>query len=379
MDNKDEQLPTYEAVVENIVDVDELEKKPFPPQGDIGSSFSTSTKGNEMGSSFNFFGLTAPSTEYTGTLNSTGSVETLKLVVQPFAAVHVFFEEIQAIQIDYKIESKTIINHCQDLKRGKYVAEITTKGRFVNWFSGKPGQVIVRIPTHFRINVDFKVCGELIWNGGPSLLQDVDIKSSYGIVRIDKMYATDIEVHSSAGGIAFSNSTSSKIVLKSSGGTIKSYNVTADNVRIKCSAGEIECTEYKVTNEAEIKASGGSIKAHIDFIPGAKGEADIHTSAGSVQAIVTGYNDTSIKSSAGSVKADLMPLKKSDTKLVSSAGSVTANIKDFHGTYKCKASVGSAIIRRNGEKVTPTNDVLPGPGYVKAHSSAGSVTVNFEY
>ncbi|KAJ3268295.1 hypothetical protein HDV01_003206 [Terramyces sp. JEL0728] len=374
MDKKDE-LPTYEAVVENIVDVDELEKKPLPapPKNQVESSK------NDKKSSFNFFGLMGSATEYSGTLNSTGIVETFKLVVEPHAKVQVYFEDIKEIQIEYEIQWKNVITHHCEMSGTTFEARITSKGKMFNWFFGNTGQVVVRIPTFFNLNIDFHLCGEVSWNGGTTLLQNVHIISLAGAISIDNMYASSIEIESMAGGIKFSNATSSKIILKSSGGSIKTHSVTADDLLIDSAAGGIECTEYKITNVADIQSSAGSIKAHIDFVQNSKGKADIYTSAGSVQAIVTGYKELSLNSSAGSIKADLAPHEISHSKLSSSAGSVTANIKNFMGTYECSTSAGSSRVRRNGEKVTRDFDVLPGNGTVKANSSAGSVTLNFEY
>ncbi|KAJ3316846.1 hypothetical protein HDV06_002741 [Boothiomyces sp. JEL0866] len=383
MDNKD-LPPTYEAVVENIVDVNELDKKPLPapPTSDIGSSSSTSTKGKENGASFNIFGMfTAGNlTEYSDTFFSSGIVESFKIKIEPYADVQVFFEEIKAIQIEYKVQSKSVVKHSCEMRGTKFVAEISTaRSKIINWFSSKPGQVIIRIPTFFKLDVDMDACGEVVWNGGPSLLQDVDIKSVAGRIKIDNMYATTVDLHSSAGGITYDNSTCSKLSLKSSGGPIKSFNVTIDSAKIKSSAGAIECMEYKATNDVDIKCSAGSVKAHIDFVQNAKGEVDIHSSAGSVQAIVSQYKDLNIKSSAGSVKAELIPGETSKTKLSSSAGSVSANIRNFKGKYDCKSSAGTSTVRVNGMSLGQNNQVPPGPGKIDAHSSAGNVTLNFEY
>ncbi|KAJ3269227.1 hypothetical protein HDV01_001674 [Terramyces sp. JEL0728] len=249
------------------------------------------------------------------------------------------------VQIEYKLYNDEIV-------QVKDNREISFKGKN-RWFKRLNGDIHITLPkTLSRVDIDY--IGKLKWDGnqitsgvvncvGELMINDLnanefEIKSLAGKVELDHLISKDVKIHSNAG---------TKLVATNHAGSIETTGIVSEYCEFNCKVGLIK---------ADITTNNGQVVAD--------------SNTGTIEVHIKNYLSLDLKSTVGSINADLEPASKSTTSIHASVASIKATISGFKGTVT--TSPNSQVLVNGRRKDVPSGDST-----IVAKTNAGDIKLNF--
>ena len=235
----------------------------------------------------------------------------------------IFQETVNEIELDVKSETVEVVKTSEKKIRIEYVneAEKYTESKII----GKKLSIkqTKRIPSFLFILRSPKI----ILHVPSGKLDDVNLFTSSGTIRIDDMEADNFTVKSSSGTIKVENITAKTADISASSGTINADDVSFDSANVVASSGTIKISGKLL--QANVKCSSGTIK---------------------VENEVKFEKDSSFTNSSGTIKLHLVPSDEYYFETNATTGSIRNELESNrfgNVTIKVKTTSGSININKN--------------------------------